>query len=447
MKKYSVEWRLLAGFSALLLLIIAIGLIGIFQIQSLSKIVDNLGRSCLPVQEAALKMRISNNLYAMGIRNYVFWEGSKYLEAARATTDLGIVQRAAKEFDRQLDIYAFHVRLKEQRQWVEKISLSEKELRTIGSRIISLVAEDVNPDLINKAIMAFESRLYRIDDFLDGTIQEFNLKAIRDELKITSLRTTRAILFLKWSLLFGVLIGGQTAWFVYRNRKRERERREQLARRMLRLKEEEQKNLSLQVHDQMGQDLSALRIYLDLADKKIPQEHKEAKKDIAETKKILTGLIKKTHNISELLMPPALDEVGLVDTISALSLQYKQMTDINFTYQRPKVAIELTSEHSLLLYRVAQEGLTNIVKHAQAKNVEIMLGLKDKIIQLAIQDDGRGFNYRSFLKRPHRRENDRIKLGLLGLKERVEFLGGSMDINTTPGKGTRLIVEFLVTKG
>jgi len=147
------------------------------------------------------------------------------------------------------------------------------------------------------------------------------------------------------------------------------------------------------------------------------------------------------------LMPPALDEVGLVDTISALSLQYKQMTDINFTYQRPKVAIELTSEHSLLLYRVAQEGLTNIVKHAQAKNVEIMLGLKDKIIQLAIQDDGRGFNYRSFLKRPHRRENDRIKLGLLGLKERVEFLGGSMDINTTPGKGTRLIVEFLVTKG
>lgn len=204
MKKHSVEWRLLLGFSALLLLIIAIGLIGIFQIQSLSKTVDNLGKSYLPAQEAALKMRINNNLYAMGIRNYVFWKGSKYLEAARATADLGIVQRAAKEFDHQLDIYASHVRLNEQQQWVEQISASEKELRATGSRIIDLVDENAALESINKLIMTFESQLYRIDDFIDKTIQEFNLSAIKNELREANLQKVRAIGLLKWSLVFGV---------------------------------------------------------------------------------------------------------------------------------------------------------------------------------------------------------------------------------------------------
>ena len=434
------------GFSALLLLIVAIGLIGIFQIQSLSKTVDSLGRSYLPAQEAALKMRINNTLYAMGIRNYVFWKGSKYLEAARASADLGIIQQAAKEFDRQLAVYVSGVWLGKQKQWVEQISASEKELRATGSRIIDLVDENAASESINKLIMTFESQLYRIDDFIDKTIQEFNLSAIRDELREADIQKVRAIRFLKWSLVFGVLIGTETAWLVYRNRRRERERREQLVRRMIRLEEENRTNLSLQVHDQMGQDLSALRIYSDLVDKKVPEENKDVKANVMEVKRILSGLIEKTHNISELLRPPALDEVGLVDTIDALVLQYKQMTGINFVYQRPTFDIRPAREYSLALYRITQEALTNIAKHARAKNVKVNLGLGDKSIQLNIEDDGIGFDYKDFLERSRRRGGARIGLGLLGLKERVELLGGSMDINAAAGKGTRLSVELPLAK-
>jgi signal transduction histidine kinase len=441
-KKRLVEWRLLAGFSALLFLIVAIGLIGIFQIRSLSKTVDSLGRNYLPAQESALKMRINNNLYAMGIRNYVFWKGSKYLEAARATADLGIVQRAAKEFDRQLDIYASHLWLDEQRQWVKEISASERELRAVGSGIIGLVDENARQESINKSLMTFESQLYRIDDFIDKTIQEFNLNAIKDELGRADLQKSRAITFLKWSLLVGVLIGAETAWLVYRNRRRERERREQLVRRMIRLEEENRTNLSFQIHDQMGQDLSALRIYLDLADKKVPEENKEVKEKVMESRKILSGLIEKTHNISELLRPPALDEVGLIDTIAALILQYKQMTGINFVYQKPSSDIRPSSEYSLAIYRITQEALTNVARHAQAKSVRVSLELKDKTIRLTVEDDGVGFNYKDFLERSHRREYTRGGLGLLGLKERVELLGGIMDIDTSPGKGTRLNVQL-----
>jgi len=424
------------------------GLIGILQIHSLGTTVDNLGTRFLPMQSATLEMRINNSLYAMRIRNYVFWKGSRYLEAAKAATDLGKIEEVEKEFDKQLAVYSSYIPSNslEHQQWIEKITLSVTQLRLTGSKIISLVNEGASSSSINKLIMNFESQLYKIDDFVGSNLQEFNLKTIKNELKLASLRTDQGILFLRWSLFFGVLIGGYTAWFVYRNQKRERQRREQLARRMISLEEKERKNLSFQVHDQMGQDLSALNIYLDLANKKIPQASTEAKKNVSESKKILEGLMKKSHNISELLRPPALDELGLVDTIDALIVQYKQMTKIRFTYEKPRLPVKLVGEYSLLLYRVAQEALTNIVKHAQAKNVALKLALKNKIIELSIQDDGLGFNYVDFSKRPHRRKDDRVKLGLLGLKEHVEFLDGSMNIKTAPDKGTRLTVELPVAR-
>jgi len=437
----------LGGFSALLFLIVAMGLIGILQIHSLSTTVDSLGTRFLPMQGATLEMRMNNSLYAMRIRNYVFWKGSRYLEAARAAADLGTIEDAEKEFDKQLAIYSSYISPNsfEHQQWIKKIRLSVGELRLTGLKIINLVDESASSDSVNKMIMSFESQLYKIDDFVDANLQEFNLKNIKSELELASLRTDQGILFLRWSLFFGVLIGGYTAWFVYRNQKRERQRREQLARRMISLEEKERKNLSFQVHDQMGQDLSALNIYLDLANKKIPKDFIEAKKNVSESKNILEGLMKKAHNISELLRPPALDELGLVDTIEALIVQYKQMTKINFTYEKPKLPVKLVGEYSLLLYRVAQEALTNIIKHAQAKNVALKLALKNKIIQLSIQDDGSGFDYGNFSRLPHRREDDRVKLGLLGLKEHVEFLDGSMNIKAAPGKGTRLTVELPVT--
>jgi len=448
MRKFSVNWRLLGGFSALLFLITLMGFIGIYQIHSLSLAVDNLGKRYLPMQSATLEMRISNNLYAMGIRNYVFWKSSRYLEAARAATDLGEIEESEKEFDYNLALYFSYIQSNapEYQQWIKKIKDSVKELRLTGSRIINLVDEGASSGSINKLLMSFESQLYKIDDFLDANLQEFNFRTIKNELELASLRAERAILFLKWSLFFGVLIGGYTAWFVYRNQKRERESREELARRMISLEEKERKNLSFQVHDEMGQDLSALKIYLDLADKKIPHDSTEAKNNIAESIKILKGLMKKSHNISELLRPPALDEIGLVDTISALIVQYRQMTGINFIYEKPDLPVSLVGEYSLLLYRVAQEGLTNIVNHAQAKNVGVLLKVKNNVAQLSIQDDGVGFDYKDFLKQPHFRKDNRVELGLLGLKEHVEFLNGFMHIKTAPGKGTRLTVELPAAK-
>jgi len=451
--KKAVDWKLAGGFTALLFLIVAIGLIGILQIQSLSKTVDELGRRYFPIQNAALEMRINNSLYAMGIRNYIFWRSAKYLEAARNAANQEAINSALRAFDRSLEAYSSFTQSTEQKQWVGEIKALQQELCAIGKRIINLVdrIEDSSSSkrgelegAVNKLLMTFENKLYRIDDFLDVTVQKANLVAVKIQLLEAERARKRAIILLSWSAIFCLGIGAETAWFVYRNRRRERERREELVRRMIKIEEEERENLSLQVHDQMGQDLSGLRIYLDVIDRKLPNEVEEAKKDIEQGKSILSDLLEKSHNIAELLRPPALDEVGLVNTINSLIFQYRQMSGINITYQKPKREPRLSGEYSLLLYRVAQEGLTNVVKHAYAKNVRVELELKNRVVQLSIRDDGRGFDYVNLLQRPFRRRTDRLKLGFLGLKERVELLGGSMHIKTAPGRGTRLTVQLPV---
>jgi signal transduction histidine kinase len=288
--------------------------------------------------------------------------------------------------------------------------------------------------------MLFENRLYKIDEFIDGNIQKANLRSVEEQLCLAELAKARAIKFLIWSLILGLGFGGETAWLIYRNRKSEQERRKTLVRRMIRAEELERKNLSFQVHDQMGQDLSALMIYSDLIDKKIHTSPAEVKEDVLQSKKILNRLIDKSHNIAEMLRPPALEEIGLVDTIAGLIFQYKHITPVEFTSNLPAKPLKLPAEYSLILYRVVQEGLTNIAKHSQAKKVEISLKKKGNTVYLSVVDDGVGFDYRQFPQR--RRKEDKLRLGLLGLRERIELLGGIMTVNSSIGRGARLSVKL-----
>ena len=453
MKRYLVDWRLAGGFSALLFLMVAIGGIGIFQIQFLSKSVDDLGKYYFPLQKAALEMRIDNSLYAMGIRNYIFWRSARYLEAAKDAANQEAINAARIGFQRQLASYSSFARTAIERQWIERVRVLEQELYGIGKKIIDSVNRLENTggiqrrkieDTINKLVMVFENKLYKIDEFIDGNMQKTNLKAVEEQLRLAELAKERAIRLLIWSLILGLGLGGETAYLIYRNHKNEQERRKKLVQRMIRAEELERQNLSFQVHDQMGQDLSALMIYSDLIDKKVNPLNQEVKEDILRSKKILSGLIDKGHNIAELLRPPALEEVGLVDTIAGLIFQYKHITPIKFSSNLTTEPLNLPGEYSLILYRVAQEGLNNIAKHSQAKKVKISLEKKANVVCLTVADDGIGFNYEQPLV--HRRKEDKLKLGLLGLRERIELLGGKMTVNTAPGRGTKLIVKLPIKR-
>ena len=458
MKKKNVDIKLLIGFGSLIVIIIIIGLIGLFQIYSLTNYLDQLVQKYYPMHNAALEMKINNGLYIMGIRNYVFWKHSRYIESAKAGTNLKVIEKTKKEFDQQLKTYLFYVKTKtwplgikslKKNNYIQEVGRIEDfvlEMRATGDKLIKAVEEDVGFDHINKLLMTFEFQAYKINNFIDVSLQEFNFSIIKDEIRLANLRTANAIFLIKWVLVLGVLIGGRTSWLVYSDRKKDKERMVTLAHKMIALEEKERKTLSLQVHDQMGQDLSALRIYIDLIDKEIPKEDTMVKDKIVLTKEILSGLMKRMHNISEMLRPPALDEIGLIHSIGGLIVQYEQMTNIKFVYRNPEKDIVLSEELSLCLYRVVQEALTNVIKYSRAKNVKVDLKFKNNLVFLEIKDDGVGFNYKRMTSISNKKKDDKIRLGIEGLKERVEILGGEMSIKASPGKGVKLIVEFSLSK-
>jgi signal transduction histidine kinase/preprotein translocase subunit Sss1 len=426
-----------------LFLIIIIGFIGIYQIQSSLNTIVRLGEGYLPLQRAVLEMRINNSLYAMEIRNYFFWKGSKYLDSARLAVDSEKIKKTKQDFSKTLKIFASLAKKPEQKEWAKRVKQSGEGLQSIGSRIIELVDQKADRKKINKLLMNFESLSYQIDEFLNNKVEIFNLETIKTEIVSARLQKRRSILFLSWSLVLSFLIGTATAAAAYHNQRQQQQKQQQLTQKMIKIEEENKADFSLQIHDQMGQELSALKIYLDLISQ-AAADNNQIKKNSEESKKILAGLIEKTHNISELIRPPALDELGLLDTISALVDQYRRISKIKINYKKPSPPIHIPREHSLTIYRLVQEGLTNIIKHAKATSVELALEVKGGIFKLVLKDNGKGFDYKNYLKNYRRRRQDKLKLGLSGLKERVTLLGGQMEIKTAPDKGTKLVVELLL---
>jgi len=432
----------------LIILIVAIGITGILQIQGLSQRIEGLGKRNLRLEKAVLEMRINNTIYSMGIRNYVFWKISRYLGAVPMAVNLKNIQEANSSFDLQLKIYQNFAYSPEQKEWAKQVSDSFAELSAIGRKIIDLVNLDQpqkQEALINNLLMVFENRLYKIDAFLDNTMGKANLSEVEQQLQRTNADRKNAILFLGLILLTAAITGILIAQSVYKRLGKERLNREELFNQMINVEEAERKNLSTAVHDQMGQDLSALKIYLGLLEQGLQNPGDDLKEKFGQIKKIVSGLIEKSHNIAFMLRPPDLDEVGLSESLEALIMDYKHMTNTNFIFEKPKEELKLPSEYSLVLYRIAQELLTNMLKHAKAQNVEIKLTHSKGELEFFYQDDGLGFDYDTLSKLPRRRREDKLRLGLVSLKERVELLDGSMLINSAPGKGTRISVELPIS--
>ena len=175
-----------------------------------------------------------------------------------------------------------------------------------------------------------------------------------------------------------------------------------------------------------------------------PRESGDLKTKIEECKKIVSALVEKSHNIAFLLRPPDLDEVGLLESVESLLIESKHLTGVNYTFEKPKEKLDLAPEYSLLIYRLTQELLTNMAKHAQAKNVELRMNRNGNSIELFYRDDGKGFDCAQGAQKFLRRKEDKFSFGLLGLKERVEVLDGAMRVNSASGKGTSITVRFPV---
>jgi signal transduction histidine kinase len=212
------------------------------------------------------------------------------------------------------------------------------------------------------------------------------------------------------------------------------ERLRYLAAKLVSAQEDERRRLSMELHDEAGQALTALKVNLALVRSSLPPGDLPKKMDdaIHITECTMDQLRSLAHN----LRPPALDTVGLNQTLHDYCQRVARQSDLHVTYQGLDVP-DLPGHCQISLYRVLQEALTNVIKHAEARRVQVRLRQEDGATVLDVQDDGRGFN-----QDPAPGENQVEGIGLLGIKERMEALGGKVEIETQPEKGTRLVAQM-----
>jgi signal transduction histidine kinase len=191
---------------------------------------------------------------------------------------------------------------------------------------------------------------------------------------------------------------------------------EQLTRQLLRAQEDERRRISRELHDEAGQILTAVKIELDLDGRK-------------EASAMVARALAQVRDLSNLLRPSALDDLGLVPAVRGLVEDFTRRTQVRVTLDMDERLRAPGPDVQVVIYRVIQEALTNVARHADARAVAVRVTNGDGQVNLHIEDDGRGFESEPT---PH--------LGLLGMRERVAELGGTLHIEGAPGRGVRLDV-------
>lgn len=209
-----------------------------------------------------------------------------------------------------------------------------------------------------------------------------------------------------------------------------------LLQKVLSVQEDERKRISRELHDEAGQSLASLLAYLQLlmAGEATPGQ-REA---IGQLKSLVVEILGGLRKMAVELRPPALDDLGLAPAMAKYVDGFALQRDLTAIFAPEDDNPELDPAVALALYRILQESLTNVARHAQAKAVRVDLAAEGRDIALTVSDDGRGFDATAL---PAMLQGEG-SLGLYGMMERAELLGGTFQIKSCPGQGTTVRVTL-----
>jgi len=238
----------------------------------------------------------------------------------------------------------------------------------------------------------------------------------------------------------GLLLAASTIVYLVRLERHAREKYEEtlrsqhelkeLSKRLVDAQEQERRAISRELHDQVGQSLTALLMDLqNLSDTPAPASSLAS--GLQRIKLLAEECVNEVRNMALLLRPSMLDDLGLIAALEWQGREVSKRTGLVVDVIDDKFADDLPEDHRTCVYRVVQEALHNCVKHAHARRVRVVVQEQDQHLILSIEDDGIGFD-----PRRHR------GMGFLGMHERVSRLGGHLIVDSLPGRGTRLRVEL-----
>ena len=204
-----------------------------------------------------------------------------------------------------------------------------------------------------------------------------------------------------------------------------------LARSVWNVQEAERRRLARDLHDGIGQTLTALKQQLDVVESSsaaLPEPVRERLRDAAE---LATQALHETRELSRLLRPQILDDLGLEPALRWLTRTFGERTGVALEVDLVGLDGRLPADLETLAFRVVQEALNNVSKHAGASRAQVLARCEGRELQLVVADDGRGFDVQARADSPD-------GSGLRGLRDRVELFGGRIEIGSRPGKGTRI---------
>ena len=248
----------------------------------------------------------------------------------------------------------------------------------------------------------------------------------------------------KQTWLYGTL-AGSLCWIGFRLQRgwvaeRRRKRQESISRQLLISQEAERKRIAAELHDGLGQNLLIIKNRLYLAQREAAAGQNAAQlEDISQT---VSQTLEEVRRISHNLRPYQLDRLGLTKAVQAAVKKVSDSGSLRIEHNIANLDGLFSSENEIHLYRVVQESLNNILKHSKAASARLIVERADGRVQIRIEDDGCGFDYRQRMSD----SNHQGSFGLTGIRERARLLGGRFTCDSAPGQGTRLTIDIPISQ-
>jgi signal transduction histidine kinase len=238
------------------------------------------------------------------------------------------------------------------------------------------------------------------------------------------------------SATFGLVVTDMT------EARRNEEMLRALTHRVVQTQEAERGRVALDLHDHITQLLCAVLVRSQTLADQLPASEGPLKREALKLRELLGQTADEVERISRNLRPGALEQLGLDIVLRDTSVEFAKRTGVAVNLTCVSLTVRLPGDIELALYRILQEALQNVAAHAHARHVQVSLRKQDGFVQLVIHDDGI-----SFRSEPHpASQKKRGRLGLISMRERAAYVGGSLSVKSAPGKGTTITVQIPLGK-
>jgi signal transduction histidine kinase len=210
-----------------------------------------------------------------------------------------------------------------------------------------------------------------------------------------------------------------------------------LSRQILQAQEEERKEISRELHDDIAQTLTGISVHLEALSREATANTQGLKHKITRTQHLVAKSVNIVHRFARELRPTLLDDLGLIPAIHSYLRDFTKRTGLRVGFTAFAGVEQLSGIKRTVLYRVTQAALTNAAQHSHASRVNVTLRKLSGMVHMEIRDNGKGFDVERVLF-----ARARNRLGLIGMRERVEMVGGTFTVESRPGAGTRLCAEI-----